>query len=444
MLGPVRKTVISMIFSERVHERFRALSARWRVPHGAPSPLEGDLIDAHPAALQGSDSSEKMPTGPGVSVHVPDIPAEDTSRYKYQKSGQRLARQEDWAELSSLIKDADDARLMTQGGMAVADLFGFGARADVVWAAEHALAKGRGANNATLLDGIEALETVLLEHPGDHAIALIVAQAHMDIARAWRTGTKGSTKRALSTEACRAHFDRAEDILNDFADYATQSPAMAFARCGLRRTKPAARAGLANDFANAIDLNPSDPRPMRMLGRALLPTRYGSLDQLELEARRTAARTERQWGAGGYTWVMFEAIVQNAEACARLDLPFFMDGLKDILKRQSDAFTANIMASYCAITMHKTSGNTGADAKRAVIASAEDWIVRDHLSELHPLLWAQADQSFDHRLRIRSVHRFAEAGKAVAQTALERIFSAEIRDGARVSLTTDGPRIQAA
>ncbi|MEO1365514.1 MAG: hypothetical protein AAFU86_17250, partial [Pseudomonadota bacterium] len=121
-----------------------------------------------------------------MTIACPDPTAEEFARDLHQNAGLALARQEDWAVLSHQLQTLDAARAKTDGGMPVAELMAFGARADVVAAAEHALVTGRPAHDAPLLDGIEALEQVLTEHPHDPMIAAIVAHAHIDIGWAWR------------------------------------------------------------------------------------------------------------------------------------------------------------------------------------------------------------------------------------------------------------------
>ena len=80
---------------------------------------------------------------PALSIPSPDPTGEDRACDLHQNSGQRLARQEDWAAVSKAIRAAEAAGTRTPGGMPVADLIAFGARADVVHAAEHALLSGR-------------------------------------------------------------------------------------------------------------------------------------------------------------------------------------------------------------------------------------------------------------------------------------------------------------
>ena len=373
-------------------------------------------------------------------IPCPDPTAEDSERSRHQDRGQYLARQDRWGDLADEIRAADTNRLVTPGGMPVADLLSYGARADVVLAVEHALYDGSPAHGAPLLQGIEALEGVLAEFPDDYAIAVLVAQAHMDIGWFWRgTGWDHETP-ARNLEAFQAHFDRAVDILDVYAEADLDAPILAAARCSLLCGRRDAGARIANDYERLINLNPLNPGPMRAMGNYLLPRWFGSYDQLELEARRTAARTQAVWGAGAYTWVMFDAITVDESACAHLDLEFFIEGLRDILERAPHQHTVNLLAAYCANSHGQTfTGNDAADHIRAQIADCADWIVREHLVELHPMIWAHAAAGFDNNLAIRFPRRFAAAGQADALRFIARLFRREIAQGKRITFTANGP-----
>ncbi|WP_339820920.1 hypothetical protein [Sulfitobacter dubius] len=382
----------------------------------------------------------RAPRGALLRIACPDPTTEEMHRDRHQYRAQWLVRQERWEEMAALLHDADDNREMTPGAMPVAELMAFGARADVILAAEHALFDGKPASDAPLMAGIEALEHVLADHSKSHVIAAIVAQAHMDIGWAWRgTGWDGDVP-ARNRTAFEAHFDRAEEILAPFEKDTAGSPLLAATRCALLGGSGADARMVADRYERLIDLNPENPRPMRAMGNHLLPRWHGSYDQLELEARRTAARTEETWGAGGYTWVQFDAISCDARACANLDLPFFIEGLRDILERRPDPHTANLLASYCASAIGQAAPSEDAAGEvRAEIADCARWIVRDHMTELHPLLWAHAARGFDNNLRVRSPSRFAASGREEAMRIITGLFQREIEAGKRV-IFTEGRR----
>ena len=375
-----------------------------------------------------------------LSIPCPDPTREERLRDDHQNRALRLVRQEDWDKLIALVTAADRDRTMTPGGMSVAELMAFGARADVVLAIEHALLDRTPEKDAPMMCGIEALEYVLEDHPDSYVIGCIVAQAHIDIAWSWRGIGWDVEIAPRNREAFDAHFARARDIIESFDGMPAESALLASTSCALLRGENYSTEAVADRYEALIDLNQKNVAPFRALGTHMLPRWYGSYAALELEARRTAARTETLWGAGGYTWVMFDAITMDDEACARLDLPFFIEGLRDIVHRRPEPHTVNLLAAYCANTMGQAfSGNDAADHTRAQIAACANWLVREHLTELHPMIWAHAAQGFANNLRVSSASRFAKAGQDDALRIIASLFKREIAEGKRIVFTDEGP-----
>ncbi|MFC3615564.1 hypothetical protein ACFORG_17545 [Lutimaribacter marinistellae] len=355
--------------------------------------------------------------------------------------GQFLARQDRWEELSHALQAADSTREKTPGGTPVADLLAYGARADVVRASEQGIAEGLPANSAPLIGGILSFERIREGHRTDPMIALVIALAHIDIAWAWRGNGWDTILPPLNRARSSAHFDRAADLLAPHHAAADHSPILAAARCALHSGRRLPSAGLADAYEKLIDLDPENPRPMRSLGSHMLPQWFGNHARLELEARRTAARTQASWGAGGYTWVCFDAIAQDDGACAQVDVDYFTDGLQDIVRRRPDQLTINRLAAYCAVTLRAGMGlDEKADLARARICDAARWLIREHVSVLHPLIWAHAAEGFDNNLVVTSPRRFAARGRADAIQAIAEQFREEIREGFRVTFTEDGPQ----
>ena len=243
----------------------------------------------------------KAPNSDVLVISCPDPTAEDRESDFHQQRDQCLSRQEQWVDISKAIQSADRCLRKTDGGMPVADLIGFGARANVVNAYEHALMSGKPAKDAPLLNGIEELETVLADHPNDYAIATIVAHGHLDMGWSWRGGRWDAEISETNNNAFDSHFDWVADILAPFKEMRPKPAFLAAAKC----TQLAGRKNASDDIARAyetiINLDPSNARIMRAMGNHLLPRWFGDYDALELEARRTAARTQKTWGAGAYT-----------------------------------------------------------------------------------------------------------------------------------------------
>ncbi len=372
-------------------------------------------------------------------IILPSLPVtdEEMARARHQDKGQKLARQENWAELSRLIQYAEDCRLSTPGGESAAMLLAFGARSDVVSFAEDALLDS--AQPAS--DGINALEAMLAEHYGDFTCALVTALAHIDIGWAWR-----NTAREANTELhllrFTEHLKRAKDILAPFDPVDLDAPALAAAQCALlvTRRQPANR--VADDYEKLIDLDPDSPRHMRALGQHLLPSHFGSYAQLELEARRTAARTGELWGAGGYTWVYLDALALDHMAVDQLDCDFFIDGMRDILKIKADQHVTNLLAAFCAIIMNPENGPDPIPARlntsRTRLYECLDWILACHLQELHPLIWSQTLLSPGLTPHLPSRRALVLKGRQTALRVIAERFAEDIADGNSIAFSSSG------
>ena len=401
-------------------------------------------------ALLPAPTAQELATQPAVArpedfldIPVPDHSADDQACRDAQARGQFLARQDMWEELAQEIREADSARRTTPGGMPIAELLAYGARADVIHAVEHALQEGVPADGQPLIQGISALEHVRQDMGDDPYINLVVAMAHVDIAWAWRgTGWDPVVPR-LNRDRFSAHFDRAATLMEPFCFLEMNSPIIAATCCSLLAGQRNPGRRIADIYEDLIDLDPHNHRHMRALGNHMLPRWFGSYAELELEARRTASRTQDIWGAGGYTWVQFDAIAIDEQACANVDVPFFLDGLQDIVAARPTQEMVNLLAAYCAVAMRNGMGfSEEADLARIQIAEAASWLIRDHLTEIHPMIWAHAADGFDNNARVTSPSRFAARGRADALQIVADMFHDEISRGQRVTFTSDGPQLR--
>lgn len=380
-----------------------------------------------------------------LDIPVPDHSSDDQACRCAQTRGQFLARQDMWEELAREMAEADQARRTTPGGMPVAELLAFGARADVILAVEHALREGVCEPERPLVDGINGLEHVRQDMADNPYINVLVAQAHVDIAWAWRGTGWDPVVPKRNRERFAAHFERATTIMEPFCFIEMSSPLIASTCCSLLAGQNDHGRRIADIYEDLIDLDPHNHRHMRALGNHMLPRWFGSYDELELEARRTASRTQDIWGAGGYTWVQFDAIAIDEKACARVDVPFFLDGLQDIVAANPSQEMVNLLAAYCAVAMRNGLGlSEEADLARLRISEAANWLIRDRMSELHPMIWAHAADGFDNNARVTSPSRFAARGRADAMQVIADLFHEEISSGLRVTFTPNGPRLHRA
>jgi hypothetical protein len=189
---------------------------------------------------------------------------------------------------------------------------------------------------------------------------------------------------------------------------------LAAVRCALLSAETRPRSRASDDYEDLIDLAPGVAKYMRALGNHMLPRWFGSHERLEHEARRTMERTSDIWGSGAYTWTYLDALTVDGDAYSLLDADLFCQGLRDILTRQSDQHTVNVFAAYCGTALDLKGVNAEA---RAQIADCFDWIVTDHLREVHPRVWYAAKGVWATRLDDQS--RLAK-GRHRAYAALDR------------------------
>lgn len=400
---------------------------------------------AHPRRLFGLFRRERpvCPDRLARQIILPSLPVtdEEIARATHQDSGQRLARQDLWEDLSQRIRYADDARLTTPGGESAAALLAFGARGDVVAAAEDALHDGALPDPA----GLEALEAIQADLPDDYGCALVVALAHVDIACAWAAAHVHGHGHGHPLERdlrLRSHLARARHLLAPFDGVDLDAPSLAAAQCALAARAPGGKTGMADAYERLIGLDPDCPRHMRALGLNLLPAHGGSYRQLELEARRTAAGTQDVWGAGGYAWVHLDALMRDRGALAHLDCDFFVDGLHDILARKDNQHVVNLLAAFCAIAMAPAMGKARlpapAETARARLHDCLGWLLERHLRELHPLIWAQILLTPGAAAPLPSRRALVDRGRQAALGAIAERFADDIADGACIVFSAAG------
>ncbi|WP_306154217.1 hypothetical protein [Roseovarius sp. MMSF_3281] len=373
-------------------------------------------------------------------ILLPSLPVsdEEMARATHQDRGQKLARQEMWTELSKQIQYADDCRLSTPGGEIASMLLAFGARSDVVAAAEDAILDGVFPDPA----GMKALEEVQAEHYGDPYCALVVAMAHVDIGWAWRNAARdGIQKQEDCQRQWLAHFKRARDILAPHDGIELDAPSLAAAQCALTAAFRQKAHRVADDYEKLIDLDPDGHRHMRALGQHLLPAHFGSYEALELEARRTASRTGDVWREGAYAWVYFDALAMDRGALDLLDAEFFADGIRHILEAKKDQHITNLWAAFCAVTMapnpeKRLSGR--AEATRQRLHDCLDWVLSDYLQELHPLIWSQALLSPGLTPTLPSRRALINKGRQTALRIIATRFADELAEGTSIAFSAAG------
>ncbi|MDA5556394.1 hypothetical protein [Shimia sp. MMG029] len=379
---------------------------------------------------------------PRLQIPINAATPDQIESERLRAQGQFLARQERWDELEDYVRTHDQNRAATNSGTPLSELMLFGARSDVVRAAEHALLHGKPAEDADFFHGIEAMEYLLEDIPDSYPIALVVALMHIDVGWAWRGAIARDDEREINREAFQAHFARAQKILERYCPVKHHSPALSAARCALLPGAAEPTKALCAEYESLIALDPLNPRHMRTLGNYLLPRWYGSFDQLDLQARRIAAQTYELWGAGAYAWVWFDALLVDPNGLAEVEIDYFLDGIADALERHGTQHAANLMAAHLhrswqfALSQYDTGtlDHTVATALR----DGFDMVVHDHLREIHPLIWGHAEIGFENTSRVISKERLSEKGRDVALQAVAMPFMTSLKAGQTVNFSPEG------
>ena len=336
---------------------------------------------------------------------------EEDHHHALFEAGLFLARQDAWGTLGDRIREADATRAMTPGGVPEAEILAEGARADAVTAASRAVRLGDEMGAASIMND---MQLVLEETPRDHGVAYVVAMAHIDIGWAWRGEGWRKDIPAAHRAAFFRHFHSAATLIDLYDALELDSPMLASVRCALLAAESQPRSRASDDYEDLIDLAPGVAKYMRALGNHMLPRWFGSYERLDHEARRTMERTSDIWGVGGYTWTYFDALMVDDEAFALLDADLFCRGIRDILLRRTDQHTVNSFAAYTGTALEPDGVNRAA---RTRIADCFDWIVTEHLHEVHPRIWYAAKGVWATRLDDQD--RLAK-GRQRATAALDR------------------------
>lgn len=368
---------------------------------------------------------------PRIDIPVRDPAPEDEACQTLFRRGRHLARQDQWEQLCTEIRDADLARQMTPGRSSSALWLARGARADVVKAACRAIDKG---DPRTAHAALTTLEFNLDDAPHCPSLGLVIALAHVDLASAWLGNALLRALPQSRQEAWHHHMQSAAAMLDRYDPIELDSAMWAYARCAVLAADPHAIQRVADDYEDLVDLDPRSPAHLVAMGRDLLPTRFGSYEVLEVQARRTLARTTDVWGTGAYSWIFIGALEHDPGAFLRLDAELFCEGLHDILEFAPGQHSANRLAAFCGLTI---SGQNVSGSARARLASCFNWIVEDHLRELHPLVWANAAASPNGHT-VSEDPDLVRRGMARALSTLAERYADRITNGNRLVFSPSG------
>lgn len=377
---------------------------------GAPAetaPQGPPVRDAAPLRVGATRAARRRAIAGAATLPVRDVTRDEHDAKSYGGQGLFLARQDRWDELDALIRETDKARAATPGGTLVAELLARGAVTDAL---------EPGPDGATA-PGLAWLHEIRAEAPEQAGRALAVAWAEIATAEAARGDAAPAALPVAQRMDYHAHLAQAAHVLEDFDPIALDSPALAAVHCTLAPVWQADATHLADLYEDLIDLDPANPSHMRALGRALRPRGLGPFGDLDRAARATAERTADIWGAGGYTWCWRDALLADPRGFERVEIVRFVQGIDDILLRHEDQHLLNQLAAFCALAPDRRGRGAAEDSaiagRRAQVRDAGYRILREHMTEIHPVVWAETAGHRGDRMSAM------ETGERLARAALD-------------------------
>jgi len=406
------------------------------IPRTARSLRKSLGATAAPRLLVSSGSA-----APALHIDIRQTTVETSERGHLHDQGQYLARQEKWAELGELIRLLDQHRARIPSGRPASEIMSLGARADMSRAACASIARG----DTLVVDALMTdLHAILDEHSCDHGLAQVVAMMHVDIGWAWRGEGWSQDIPPDRRGAFHAHFRQAARILDGFSAFELDAPMLAAARCALLPAEADPKRRIVDDYDDLIEMDNANPFALRSLGVHLLPRWFGSYDQVRDTATEMAHRLQEDWGTGGYAWVWFDALALDPEAFAWLDARAYIRGLRDILAHQGNQHMVNLIAAHLAVT-HANARSIAppADLTRRHVCTLLDAVLRDHLQEVHPLIWAAAADPFGQHPTLANMGSVLKQGQALALSVLGQHFARDLEAGRVVRFDREGLSIAA-
>lgn len=323
-----------------------------------------------------------------------------------------MAAAGEWSDLLEALRYTDQERIMASGGHRVAPLISEGMRAGL------AGALARKDWTAAMAE-IETLEGICDRNPDDYCAAQVVAQGHIDYARARRSAApQGQLSQETWSEGA-VHYERAETLVTLFDPIEEMSPLLAATRYNLIPGIEDGSAVCREWYEDWCDLDPEDAAVHATHAVSMLPGWYGSLSAFEREARRSVRLTEGVTGKASYAVFHISACTALGDLSPTVDLEYFFEALHDYQAATGCQRRANVAA-------HLLSGMAMGFRKDGPTAAYQLTKTRAALSDV---LW--------NRLREIQLDCWAQHSESLA-FAMAEVFGPALKRGARIVRRGDG------
>ena len=237
----------------------------------------------------------------------------------------------------------------------------------------------------------EAVKAFVARHreaPLDPILAVLAARAHLAVAETCQADFWPDSERRAAWRQMAHHYVHAEEILAPFDPVAFMSPLLAGANYALSLGMPDGGARRQPAFEDWIDLDPSNPAIFAAHMPNLAGEDRAALDAILSEANRAEERTRETLGMGGYALALLPVLDDVADLREAVDTRRFAGGLMDLARLAGTQAEVNWAASVL-----DREARIGGEARRNVLLSAFDGLVRQHLTVIYPRLWGDSPET---------------------------------------------------
>jgi hypothetical protein len=321
-----------------------------------------------------------------VTVPILAESSEAAERREIERGFATLADEGLWLSLLDRIRGVDQTRQTFASGHRYFDCALAGALTPVT---RHLGPKPKYDAATACLPELQALHA---SDTRDHMPAVLLARAKIEIAWSLLGTREPGRAPEQAARSAAIQFESAESAIEGYDPIETNSPMVAEARYLLAPGLDNGGIYLRDWYEDWADLDPSNPNMLATHSRLLMPDRFGTLDEIEREARRAIIRADDGLGIGAYALFWRKPLEIDAGAISHLDPDLFVESILSVLSRYpSQMLTNEFAALLYSLALPRTTESRAVAARNAPIRerldAGYDQIIREHLKELHAQVW---------------------------------------------------------
>lgn len=301
-----------------------------------------------------------------------------------------LAEEGLWMSMLDRLRGVDQSRQRFASGRRYSDCALAGALRNVT---RHL---GRIPDVAQAMAALGPIQSLHATDRRDYMPAVLLARALIEIGWAMRGPMPPGQVSPEALRTAAGYFARAEEVIGGFDPIEENSPAVAETRYRLVPGIDGGADYLRDWYEDWADLDPSNPEMLSLHSRFLGPAWYGSLDEIDAEARRAVARAEEDLGEGAYAHFWRLPLESEPEALSRVDAELFLRGVRAALAQSQSQELANEYAALLfRLSLPRSTEQRDEVVRNAPVrelfAQGFSEVLRSHVQELHPPTWGMSE-----------------------------------------------------